>query len=477
MYNRYFPYGLVSIATFLKENGFPEVQVYDADYNEHPENIDYSRLSFAYQKYLGSFKECKHPVWTEVENTIIDYKPELIGISIWTTFAASSFYTAQIAKKIYPKVPVVLGGPHATVRATEILDICPHVDFVIQGESEQSLTDLANSLKMNHQLDNIKGLVYRADSKIISNSPGKETLNLNLFPFPDRSLLINESSYNSEDMGLMMTSRGCPFACTYCATTTNRVSFRTSDHIISEIQFVKEKYGTVQFTFKDDSFTVNTKRVELFCNALISNCININWECNTRVNLINEELLQLMKKAGCNFIKVGVESGSRSILKSMNKGITLEQIFKAAKLFRKLGVHWTAYFMIGVPGETQYDITQTIEFMKTIRPDFISIGVYEPFPGTVMFDKGIKRGLFKNYMTLKDFFETLPNHYYKVDPQIQTDLIPIDQFIQLEDNLKTFVHKYNRNFLRILKMGKARSKVYLNNPRILWEDFNKFLSY
>jgi len=477
MYNRYFPYGLVCLATYLKENGFPEVFVYDADYNEHPEDIDYSRLSRAYQAYLNSFNQNTHPVWHEVENTIRDIKPGLIGISIWTTFAASSFYTAQLAKKIFPEVPIVLGGPHATVRATEILDICPHVDFVIQGESEQSLTSLAKALNSNYQFDTIKGIAYRIKGKVFKLPPSKHTINLNLFPFPDRSLLINESSYNSEDMGLMMTSRGCPFACTYCATTTNRVSFRTTDHILSEIQYVRERYGTVQFTFKDDSFTVNSERVKEFCNDLIAKGININWECNTRVNLINEQLLQLMKNAGCNFIKVGVESGSKSILKSMNKGITLDQIIKASHLFRKTGIHWTAYFMIGVPGETINDIKKTIDFMKHIRPDFICIGVYEPFPGTAMFESGIIRGLFNDNMTLKDFFETLPNHYYKVDPNKQTDLIPFDQFIQMEENIKAFVYNYNRNIFRILKMGKARSRVYFNDPKILWEDLKKFLSY
>ena len=202
---------------------------------------------------------------------------------------------------------------------------------------------------------------------------------------------MSESRYTSEDMGLIMTSRGCPYGCTYCSTDTRRVSYRSIDNVLKEIRLVKEKYGTSQFSFKDDSFTVNRKRVEDLCDRLIKEKFNINWECNTRVNLINDDLLLKMKRAGCNSIKVGIESGSERVLKEMNKGITHDQVRNAAKLFRKVGIHWTGYFMMGVPGETVEDVYKTLDFMYEVKPDFASIGVYEPFPGTPMFAEEPKR--------------------------------------------------------------------------------------
>lgn len=477
-YNRYFPFGLVTLATFLKQNGYRDVQVYDADFNEQPGNIDYSQLPQKYRHYLDSFRENGYPVWKEVEETIRKLAPDLVGISIWTTFAAASFFTAKLVKKVNPECIVVMGGPHATVKADEIIRICPDVDYVIRGEGEHALLELVSALeRKTNAISAIAGLSYRNNGHITHNPERTATVDLNQFPFPDRSLLMHGNHYNSEDLGLIMTTRGCPYSCTYCATNTKRVSFRSADHILHEIQVVKERYGTTQFTFKDDSFTVNRRKVEEFCNRLIQEKIRINWECNTRVNLVDEALLRLMKKAGCNFIKVGIESGSERVLKEMNKKITHDQVRQAAALFRKAGIHWTGYFMMGVPGETEEDIRKTIGFLYEVKPDFACIGVYEPFPGTLMFENGIQRGLVKPEMTLEDFYTILPNHYYKKDPQRQTDLITPGQFMALEAEVKKVVRHYNRRLARIVKMGLARSRVYRNEPRALWEDFKKFLSY
>jgi radical SAM superfamily enzyme YgiQ (UPF0313 family) len=320
-------------------------------------------------------------------------------------------------------------------------------------------------------------LSSRQGEKVVHNSLKKTSIDLNQYPFPDRSLLINEKVYSSEDMGLIMASRGCPYSCTYCATQTNRVNFRSSDHIVDEIINVKQKYGTIQFTFKDDSFTVNHNLVEDLCQKLINNKLKITWECNTRVNLINEKLLRLMIKAGCNFIKVGIESGSEKILNRMKKGITHEQIKQASKLFKKVGIHWTGYFMIGVPGETQSDIQKTINFLYKIKPDFACIGVYEPFPGTAMFDEGINKNLIKPDMSYNDFFNTLPNNYYKKDPKVQTEKISPNTFFNLSVETNQKVRSYNRNLKRVIKMACAKSITYRKNPYILLQDFKKYLSY
>lgn len=476
-YNRYFPVGITTVGTFLSKNGY-DVVIYDADCNYNPRHMDYSLLPQFYQEYLNSFQNHSHSVWKEVKDTIANASADVVGISIWTTYAASAFHVAKLCKEINAGCAVVMGGPHATVKADEILKISPDVDYVVRGEGEVTMLELVRQISSaTDSALSIHGLSFRHKHAIIHNQPRPLVRDLGQFGYPARSLLMNENTYTSEDMGLIMSSRGCPFACSYCATHARTVTYRPTDHIVDEIKLVKEKYGTTLFSFKDDSFTVNKKRVEQFCDKLLAERLNINWECNTRVDLVSESLLAKMKKAGCNSIKVGVESGSERILKRMNKGITHDQIRNAAKLFRKIGIHWTGYFMMGVPSETVDEIYQTLDFMYEIEPDFASISVYEPFPGTPMFAEGIQKNLAKPEMTLVDFYTMLPNDYYKLDPRKQVETIDADEFSILAEDMKRKFHIYNKSFKRLLYRAKSRINLYVKQPRLLLCDFSKYLSW
>jgi radical SAM superfamily enzyme YgiQ (UPF0313 family) len=476
-YNRYFPVGAATIGTFLKKAGH-DVVIYDADYNCNPRHMDYSLLPQFYPEYLASFQNKTHTLWKEVKDTIASVCPDIVGISIWTTYAASAFHVAKLCKEVHPSCVVVMGGPHATVKAEEILQITPHVDYVIRGDGEVTMLELTNEISSGrNSFSSITGLSFRHNSGIIHNPPREIPKDMDLFPFPDRSLLMNEDKYAAEDMGLIMSSRGCPYACSYCATHTRRVYYVPIDRVVDEIRFVKNKYGTTLFSFKDDSFTVNKKRVEHFCDTLIAEKLNIHWECNTRVDLISEDLLRKMKKAGCESIKVGIESGSDRILKKMNKGITFDQIKNAAGLFSKSGIFWTGYFIMGIPGETVNEIRQTLAFMYEIKPDFASISVYEPFPGTDMFSEGVEKGLVKPDMSLEDFYATLPNDYYKLDPRRQVETIDADEFLVLAEEMKKRFHRYNKNIKRLWRRAKSRMAFYAGHPRALASDFNKYLSW
>ncbi|KKQ78831.1 MAG: hypothetical protein UT02_C0055G0009 [Parcubacteria group bacterium GW2011_GWC2_38_7] len=476
-YNRYFPFGVATIGTVLRNAGH-DVLVYDADANDNPTDMDYTRLPEKYQHYLNSFKDDNNPIWLELRKIIKDFNPAVVGISIWTTFAASAFHIAKISKEINSSCPVIMGGPHATVKADEILKILPYVDYIVRGEGESTVLELVQYIESEKpELTQINGLSYKQNKEIKHNTSREMTKDLDKFPFPDRSLLMNEKRYTSEDMGLIMTSRGCPYGCTYCSTDTRRVSYRSIENVLREIRLVKERYGTTQFSFKDDSFTVNRKRVEDLCDRLIAEKLNINWECNTRVNLISDDLLEKMKRAGCNSIKVGIESGSERVLREMNKGITHEHVRNAARLFRKTGIHWTGYFMMGVPGETVDDVYKTLNFMYEVKPDFASIGVYEPFPGTPMFVEGIKRGLVKPEMTLGDFYTSLPNHYYIANTRRQIDTIDEPRFTALQQEIKEKFHSYNKSYRQVLKRVKSRANIYMKEPSIFIGDIKKYLSW
>jgi anaerobic magnesium-protoporphyrin IX monomethyl ester cyclase len=484
-YNRYFPLGLVSVGTVLRDAGH-EVAVYDADYNDRPSAMDYARLPRYYGRYLASFREPGHAIWREVEETIRRFQPDVVGISIWTTYAAAALHVARLSKQINPACPVIVGGPHATVKAEEILSVSADVDYVVRGEGEITARELLQALAasgrgappqsavINPQSVMVPGVSGRADGSIRHGPPREKIRNLDELPLPDRTLLMNRDAYSPEDLGLVMTSRGCPFSCTFCVTETRQVRYRSVAHVLAEVRQVRGAYGTTQFSFKDDSFTVNRQRVLDFCDALTRKGLRIGWECNTRVDLVDEALLRAMKRAGCNSIKVGIESGSAEVLRRMNKGITLDQTRQAARLLRRAGIYWTGYFLIGTPGEMAQDIYRTRDFLYEIRPDFASIGVYEPFPGTAMFEEGLKRGLVKPDMTRDDFQATPPNDYYKTDACRQVDTMSQEQFEALEWELKALFHAYNKSPGRLWKRAKSRARLYLAQPAALVTDFRKY---
>ena len=478
-YNRYFPLGLSYLASSLKEAGH-QVTIYDADCNKNSKGMDYTRLPEKYRIYLKELRNPENPIIKEISETLIEYQPDVVGITVMTPKAASAFTIASLVKKYNKNCHVVFGGPHATLKSDEILKNTKDVDFVVNGEGETVLLELVNALSAkNNDFSAISGLSFRHEDKLVYNNTKNFIDNLDRLPFPDRETLLGLDTYTSEDMGLLMGSRGCPYSCSYCATQiwTRKVRYRSLENILEEIKHVHQRFGTRQFTFKDDSFTVNRKRVMDFCNKLMDTGIKINWDCNTRVDLVDSELLTTMKKVGCNSIKVGIESGSERILALMDKGITLERTKEAARLFRKAGIHWTAYFMMGIPTETKEDVQKTLELLYETKPSFASIGVYEPFPGTRLFDIGVEHGLINKEMSYEDFFARIPSDYYLKDINRRVDTMNLKDFVTLENDVKNAFHNYNKDIMRILERAKARSGVYLHNPRILFNDIEKFLGW
>ncbi len=478
-YNRYFPLGLSYLSSALKKAGH-QVAVYDADCNKESRGMDYTRLPEKYHIYLKELKNPENPIIKEISRTLARYQPDIVGVTVMTPKAASAFTIASMAKKYNKDCSVVFGGPHATLKADEILKNTRDVDCVVRGEGEVALVELANTVqRKNNDFRVIRGLSYRQDDKIVHNSAGDFIDDLDCLPFPDRETFLGQDTYTSEDMGLLMGSRGCPYSCSYCATQiwTRKVRYRSLANILEEIQYVHRRFGARQFTFKDDSFTVNRKRVLEFCNRVIDMDIKINWDCNTRVDLVDSELLKAMKRAGCNSIKVGIESGSERILRLMDKGITLERTQHAARLFREAGIHWTAYFMMGIPTETKEDVRKTLDLLYTIRPSFASIGVYEPFPGTKLFDVGVERGLVNREMSYEDFFTRIPSDYYLKDINRRVDTMACEDFITLENEVKEAFHNYNKGIIRIFERARSRSNVYLHNPGIFFNDIEKFFGW
>ncbi|MFO8015707.1 MAG: radical SAM protein, partial [Candidatus Woesearchaeota archaeon] len=479
-YNRYFPYGLTILATVLKNAGYDAV-VYDADFiTQEAEDVDISDLEPSYNKYIEVVNKKDAQIWKEMKEFIKRYSPDIVCISCWTTFIASTFRVAELVKELDKNTPVIVGGPHATLKPKEILESnC--VDYIVFGEGEDTMYELVESLTKNpnKKPSGVKGIYYKTKGRMHNGGKRDFKKNMDEIPIADRSLLLNEKKYSLEDMGLLMTSRGCPFNCSYCATSIweRKVRYHSINRVIKEIETVKKLYKTTHFSIKDDTFTLNKERVKAFCKELKKRKLKITWDCNARVNLIDLNMLKIMKKAGCTGIKVGIESGSEKILKLMNKGITKKQIIQSARILRESGIHWTAYFMMGLPDETKEDMLKTLNLMRKIKPDYASLSVYEVFPGTALFDYGVRLGLVKEHMNIKDYFQTLPHNYYYKGGIRQTNTMSIKEFEKMEIFMKKEFERYNRGIRNILKRIKSRRKMYTRNPLNILDDFKKFIKW
>ncbi|MBT9164997.1 MAG: 2-hydroxyethylphosphonate methyltransferase [candidate division WS2 bacterium] len=366
--NNYFPLGLSYLAA-VAENMGHVVAIYEVDAAKKPTSLNFVGEYKRYDKYLRIVNDKNHPIWQEIKDQIKSFHPDLIGITSMTPKIASAFIVADICKEVNLDCPVVLGGAHPTVSPDQSIAY-DSIDFIVRGEGEITFAKLIKKIDAGEKdFSDISGLSYKENGSIKHNPPSEFVRELDEIPFPARDRLINLNQYTSEDMGVILTSRGCPFRCTYCYHPwKGKMHFRSIENVLDEITQVMADYGTRQFAIKDDTFTIKRSHVIEFCEEILRGGLKFNWDCTTRVDRIDEELLKLMIRAGCNVIKVGVETGSEKILKATKKGITFEQVRSAAKLFNKHNIFWSAYFMIGLPQETEEDIIKTYDFMKLPCP-------------------------------------------------------------------------------------------------------------
>jgi len=335
----------------------------------------------------------------ELNNLIAEKKPFLVGISCMSTTLHSAYEVAKLAKE--NKAFVIIGGPHLAAYPKETL-LHDFIDFGSIGEAEFIILELIHALKKKKSHKSIKGLAYKEKGNIKINSY-RIVHNLDSLPFPARNLLPMDKYdcvITQKPFTTMMTSRGCPFQCGFCfkQPSDKRYRLRNVNNVIAEMQHCIEKYKVKEIMFYDDSFTFNKNFVIQLCNEIIKKKIKINWEAPTRVNNIDDNLLKLMKKAGCIRLRYGVESGNQRVLNLMKKGITLEQVKRAFRITKQNKIETFAYFMIGYATETEKTMNNTIDLAKKLNPDWVMFTATTPLPNTELFDMAVKQNLVsKNY--------------------------------------------------------------------------------
>ncbi len=351
---------------------------------------------------------------------IAAHEIQIAGITSMTPTINNAHSIALTLKKINPEIKIICGGPHVSALPEESLSEFPCFDYVVIGEGEITLLELCRHIQESKADIRIPAIAYRKNKTVIINPSGDFIQELDSIPFPDRSILNPKLYKNIYAAGInipfkrstvVFTSRGCAQNCTFCAvkkTSGSTVRFRSAENVLAELTECKDKYGYSHITFEDTNLTLNRNRFLKICASLKN--LGLTWDCQTKVNLIDEKLIKVMKDCGCLKIAYGVESGSPKILKLMNKNITIPQIKKAFALTHKAKIAACAFFILGShPEETALDIHLTETLLRQIRPEVFQLGIICPYPGTEIYSIMKKEGLINEFDWNKlNFMHSLP---------------------------------------------------------------------
>jgi radical SAM superfamily enzyme YgiQ (UPF0313 family) len=330
----------------------------------------------------------------DIKNFIKDFKPNIVGVSAVTILIHDAQYICSLAKGISPDILTVIGGPHASTIPT---DAAQHkdTDLAVIGEGEIIFLELCRTVLNREKYQSIAGIAYRDNGHIIVNDKKPPIDNLDEIPFPNLSLVPDLEHYNpmphwgkSGHFSTMITSRGCPYDCSFCSVTADqgqKYRYRSPENIVEEIKDLRKKYTVTEVSFRDGTFTTNKKRVTELCNLMIKEKLNVEWSCNVRANELDPELLRLMKKAGCNFVFYGIEQGNSELLWK-HKKLRKEKVREAARWVKEAGMDVQGYFIMGMPEENMTTLQETIDFAKSLPLNSAVFTILSPFPGTKVYD-------------------------------------------------------------------------------------------
>lgn len=393
------PLGLLSLASVLKKNGI-SVKVLDL----MPLKMDLS----------------------EILNFIEDDNPKIIGITGSSAQVRGIVQLGKsIKKKFGKKITLVLGGTHISADPSFLKDF-PFFDIGFVGEGEITFPKIVKEILNGNK---IKGIVH-----------GTPVFNLDDLPLPDRRLLVDKNYQGpyGEKFATIHSARGCPFNCLYCSSPVEKLSkvrFRSPENVIGEIEMCVKELGYDVFVFTDDTFTLDKKRAENFCREIIKKKLKIRWICETRANLVDKQLLSMMKRSGCVEISFGVESGSERIRNEViQKNITDKELFRAFAICHDIGMLTNAFIMAGFPTETKNELKQTWDFCFKAKPDIIGIHLTTILPGSSIFEIAVKEGEIK-----RDIW----TDYAKGKVKQQPIYVPKGLTLQdLENFQKSLYHKF-----------------------------------
>jgi len=366
------PLGLLYIAAVLEQDGF-DVEVLDA----YIEGLNLSQIL------------------SEVEAR----KPNVVGISCLTSNGAAVYEIGKAIKKNFNNIKVVLGNIHASIFYKVYLNHrC--ADAVVHGEGEYTFSRVVERYGEKNDLSGIPGVSWSNGRDIINNDPAEIIYNLDALPFPARHLVkaerysigkLNNFIYvnrGEKNVRQMFTSRGCVFSCYFCVVHKNR-NYRTvsPQRVVDEIEHLIKEYNVGYIFMMDSLFIGDKKRVVEICQEILNRNINVKWGCEGHVNIVDQNLLYWMEKAGCYEMHFGIESGVQRLLDNVNKRTNIKKIEKTIEMVKTVSnIKVAGLFMLGLPGETVEDSKITIEFARRLPLDFAQFSITVPYPGSHLFE-------------------------------------------------------------------------------------------
>lgn len=322
---------------------------------------------------------------------------------------------AASIKRIKPDSIVVLGGPCTVFHAESILKRFGDIDFLALGEGEETIVKLSMHLAGEKDIQTVPGIAYRQGGQIVMNESAP-LKSMDALPRPQRNL-ISDKRYRMHPpfnlyppLALVETARGCPYHCNFCTINRN-LRLRSPERVIEELDELSDKFGYNEIHFVDPTFTSDPSRIMAICEEILRCRLTLHWTCKTRPELISNEILSSMAKAGCYSISYGFESGDQTILDNLKKEITVEQIENAIDLTQKHGIRSLAYILIGSPGENEASLRSTISLVRRRGVDFALFGELLPDPSSELTLKAIERGEFTQEDVQKYYFDGDPGPF------------------------------------------------------------------
>lgn len=343
-------------------------------------------------------------------NAIAEFKPQLVGISSTTLQIKNSAAIANRVKSFNRDIVLVSGGTHVTALARAFLEHYESFDIVVKGEGEHTMLELVNYLEGGMPLTQVRGILYRKGGSIIENQPRPLIKDIDSIPFASR--LFRSFSLNGyhafEDIPLesqknmirasMMASRGCPYSCTFCycpAMWGCSYRRRSPKNIVDEIEYLISEHKVNYIRFYDDNFCVFEEHVLEMCKLIKQRGLKFQWRCEARVgpSVLSKNMLRQMRESGCHMVELGVESGSKRMLESIKKQITLPMIENAFRLCHEAGMETKAFIICALPGERTIDTLRTIRLLSMIKPEYVNLATCQILPGTEIYNTLVKKGL------------------------------------------------------------------------------------
>lgn len=367
------PLGLAYLASVLEVNGY-DVRIFDCS-----TGISLSQL---------------------IEH-LKDYRPAVVGITSTTPAFPDARKTAEAVRHILPEAVIVLGGAHISALPTDLSHDCFDVGVIAEGEL--TMLDLVRQIEGNGPSDlaGIAGLVFRKDGEIVLTEPRGYIMDLDTIPPPARHLLPplsayspTPASYRKLPLAVLMTSRGCPYQCTFCDRKVfgNLTRGHSPDRVVAEVEEALHRFGAREIRFFDDTFTYDKKRVIEICEQIMKKGLRFPWTCLTRVGAVSKELLKKMKEAGCWQVLYGLESGDPRVLAALKKGHTIEQNEQAVRWAQEVGLGVRGDFIVGTPVETKESLERTLQFTKCLKLDYAHFNKFVPFAGTELYEELVEQG-------------------------------------------------------------------------------------